>query len=596
MALNAHIRKLKTGAALWGACAVLALFLPTPAAAQSHVVAGAPIILPEAPQAAPLISLPGSSVLQNVVFRTALSAGSVEGQALYDIEALRRSYEARGGALIWQGATRPPEWRAALLTLFEESWTHGLNPAHYHVEKIRRLMTPSSAAERMTLDLLLSDAVMRYGRDMTGMRVTPESVRQQAKFWQKPLEGQVVLDRIATASDPLQALDDLAPRSGVYDRLRAELRALVNAPDSYDHVLPLDFAMPYFKPGNRHPAVEGLRVRLDVAYDPAFGPVDYYDDDLAAAVMNFQRANGLEPDAVIGSQTLALLNRTRRVRMEQIVANLERMRWLEQERPARYMLVNIPSQTLWGVEDGRVSLEMPVVVGLKSRPTQSFKANITGVRFNPTWTVPLRLKMEDILPHLLEDPDYLDQKGMEVMQGYGENAVTLDPHDIDWAHMGWADMNRLRMIQTPGDHNALGRVRVLMQNEFDIYMHDTNHPEYFARNQRTYSSGCIRLSQPYDVARFILARNENWGEEDMRAVLDLGEMQDVIAAQSMPVYIVYQTVWLDASGRIVFGPDVYQQDKRLIEALNEIHGYAFPGTVLAEGEKAGTPNQLALMH
>ncbi|MCB9989274.1 MAG: L,D-transpeptidase family protein [Rhodospirillales bacterium] len=513
------------------------------------------------------------------VFQAALAAGTVDDSTFYDADAMRAFYQQRDNELIWTEKEANAAQINAMLTVFEDSWRHGLNPARYHVPSLRSLLSgPQNKETQARLELLLSDAVVRYGHDISGMRVIPEHVGEKGKYWRAPVPALTVLSRVAQAHAPAQELLALGPSGSLYKKLQEELVRLSREDDGYDHVLPLDFGVPFFKPGKRHPAVAGLRVRLGVEYDPAYGPEDFYDDELGAAVMRFQREHGLEPDAVIGPQTLTLLNRTRQAQMEQIIANLERLRWLDPDRPDRYMLVNIPSQTLWAISGGRVALEMPVVVGQPSRPTASFKTEVKGIRFNPTWTVPLSIKMKDFLPKILEDPSYLDHKGVELYMGYGKDAETIDPYDVAWENVGRKEMNQIRMVQIPGDHNALGRIRVLMPNEFDIYMHDTNHPELFDSNQRIYSSGCVRLSHPRDVARFVLAENRNWSEEKMDAVIQEGKMTDILSANPIPVYIVYQTVWLGEGGRIIYGPDVYGLDRRLVSELRSMDGFALPLT------------------
>jgi murein L,D-transpeptidase YcbB/YkuD len=237
------------------------------------------------------------------------------------------------------------------------------------------------------------------------------------------------------------------------------------------------------------------------------------------------------------------------------------------------VLVNIPSQTLWAVEDGQIAAKMAVVVGKPERPTKAFRAQITGIRFNPTWTVPPNIKTKDMLPLLQEDPHALSDRGIEFIEGDGAGARTIDPAGIDWKNISKGELARIRMVQSAGDHNALGRIRVLMPNEYDIYMHDTNHPEFFNMSQRTESSGCIRLSQPADMARFVLAQNKGWSDEKMNALIEAGKTVEVPAAERFPVFVLYQTVWPDGDGGLVYGADIYGEDRRLLKALETINGY-----------------------
>lgn len=432
------------------------------------------------------------------------------------------------------------------------------------------------SAHDIQLEVYISDAIIRYGRDLTGMRVDPDDIKQKAKYWRQPMRGFDILEKIVLSEQPEEDMKMLAPQSILYQALRDELvriSAEVKQGQAKD-TIELSFGGRLLNPGDFHASVPLLRARMGLVHDPVHGPKNKYDDPLASAVMSFQKHHGLEPDAIIGSKTLSILNRTSEDRIHQIVANLERLRWLEQERPEKYIIVNIPSAMLWAVENDRVVLEMPVVVGMSYRPTKSFKTEISGVRFNPTWTVPQSLKWEDILPKVQKDISYLDDKNIELYEGYGRNARTLDPHAIDWKNISWGELGRIRMVQTPGDHNALGRYRVLMDNPYDIFMHDTNHKEYFDRTERLNSSGCIRLERPEEIARFILEGTSNWNDRKMRNVLQSVKKTDIKADKSFPAYILYQTMWLDQNGELIYGRDVYHQDKKLIRTLSEKGAYS----------------------
>ncbi|MBU0799401.1 MAG: L,D-transpeptidase family protein, partial [Alphaproteobacteria bacterium] len=365
----------------------------------------------------------------------------------------------------------------------------------------------------------------------------------------------------------------LAPRGELYRKLQAALAEQSMEAAKYDHLLPLKFGGAYmFKPGQSHKDVPKMREFLKVEYNPERGPENYYDDNLASVVMDFQRERNLEPDGIIGPETMRVMNKSHEDTMKQIVANLERLRWLDEERPDRYIMVNIPSQRLWAIENGNVAVEMNVIVGLPSRQTKQFKTEVTGVRFNPTWTVPLSLKMADFKPKLVNNPGYLHEKGIQVYQ----NGRTLDPYAIDWANVNWKEMNTLRFTQKPGDHNALGKVRILMPSDYDIYLHDTNHPEFFEKTQRALSSGCVRMSDPEAVARFILKHNADWSDEKMKELIDRGKLVEVQSERPFPVYIVYQSIWLDEAGTLVYGPDIYNQDQKLTDLLARAGGYALP--------------------
>lgn len=510
------------------------------------------------------------------ILTSALNAGRVDDVTFANGGAMRSAYAANDGGLLWLDRDNVNVLVPDFIALFEESWTHGLNPNVYHLDEIRSLAESPLPRDRARLDLLISDAVMRFGRDVTGMRVDPGKIGQRSEYWRAPSNEADVLTTVFASSQPVVALKDFAPKGALYDRLRQELVTLSRSPErENDTAGPMKFDG-LLRPGESHANVPRLRARMGQSHDPAYGGARYYDDALAAATMRFQTHHGLSADGVVGPKTLALLNRSVKDRMEQIVANIERLRWLDQEKPQRYILVNIPSATLWAVDGESVAAQMPVIVGRADRKTNSFTTEITGIRFNPKWNVPTTIKTQDYLPRLKQDPYYLQDKGIEVYRVVDGRRETVDPASVDWANMTRAGLSRLNMQQGAGDNNALGRIRILMDNRYDIYLHDTNAPGLFAQNDRMLSSGCVRMSDPGKVANFILNRNEGWSDARMHSIIDRGTTTEVKAAEPIPVYLLYQTIWLDSKGQLVYGPDVYREDRRLLAALKATNGYAFP--------------------
>jgi murein L,D-transpeptidase YcbB/YkuD len=540
---------------------------------------------------APIVSK--AQILAQTAFETLLNQataeGGVNGVKFIDSASIKDFYVRRGSQPLWADRAQAQ----MVLGVLDEAWTQGLNPQKYHVQALHGLIDDAGkfGTEEARADLILTDAVIRYGYDVSGMRLNPAAIDQRAQYWRQPEKAAQILKLLENSTEPARLVAAMAPHDSLYSLLRKEMVRVSREGAAYDSVLPMKFGRTYFHPHGRSKAVPALRMRLGVKYEPRNGKEDYYDDRLAAAVMAFQRQHNLKPDGIIGGETLALLNQSRRQRMEQLVANLERLRWLDQNIPARYVLVNIPSQTLWAVEDGKVAFKMPVVVGKPDRPTHTFRADIIGIRFNPTWTVPMGIKVKDMLPQLQEDPNALADKGIDIM----EDGESIDPSSIDWQNISRSELNHIRMVQSAGDHNALGRIRVLMPNEFDIYLHDTNHPEFFNLVERTASSGCIRLSQPEQMARFVLAHNKGWSDKKMNALIARGTTSEVPVADKLPVYIIYQTLWKADDGTLIYGPDVYGEDKRLVSALSAINGYILPDIQIGSimGDK-GIPETPAL--
>jgi murein L,D-transpeptidase YcbB/YkuD len=499
-----------------------------------------------------------------------------------DLNAIEVFYKARANEPYWTGMAGPQDHAEDFIEALENSWKHGLNPHTFHIEEIRKLM--ESGEDRGRLELLLSDAFLRYARDLSGMRVEPGKLGLDTTSWRKPMSADEAMNHLGDKR-MAQILEKIEPQGHTYKMLQQELVKLSKEKEEdYSAILPIEFGG-LMRPGYSHKKVPDLRTRLGV--DPLTQDKYLYDDRLAAAVMEFQRQHDLNPDGVIGSSTLHVLNRTKRDKMIQIIANLERLRWVPEGRPEKYVVVNIPAATLWAVEGGEVQFEMPVVVGTPVRQTESFIANIVGVRFNPDWTVPPTIKKYDILPKLQEDSEYLLSKGIELSVGRGENRRTIDPTVVDWQNITWKELNAMDMVQIPGAHNPLGKIRILMPNQYNIYLHDTNHPELFEDNERAQSSGCIRLKNPEQMAEFVMKGQEGWAEDSMNSILQTGRISDMKISNRIPVYVLYYTVWTDDAGRVVYGSDIYKQDKRLAEELFHIDGLSIPGNTVSSAVESG---------
>jgi len=440
----------------------------------------------------------------------------------------------------------------ALVEMLRTSWTHGLSPKTYHIDRLEAALTNPDGFDRLETEMLMTDAAIRYIRDLTGMRAQALLPGHQEEFWRQPLDPAIIMTQIMGASDPIETMRGFQPQGKLYNALKHELVRLSALPDVEHPTITIKNKL---KPGQSAPVVAKLRERLGFPASDSF----VYDDALVTRVMELQRSHGMEPDGVITPRVATFLNTTNDDRMKQVIANMERLRWLDQSRPDRYILVNIPSATLWAVEGGAVVLEMPVIVGKKARPTYSFKTEITGVRLNPNWTVPPTIKKKDFLPMLQENPHALSERGIELIH----DGQTIDPAQIDWSGISSRELHAIKMVQAPGDENPLGKVRVIMENPYGIYLHDTNNRSHFEDEDRLLSSGCIRVSKPEELAAFILDGTQDWSLERVNASIDSGRMRDVKTDSPVAVYITYQTIWFDSFGQLVYGEDVYGQDDKL---------------------------------
>jgi len=516
----------------------------------------------------------------------ALQAGypvSVLESRLYAKEALTRFYEAREYTLAWEDRRN----RQELLEAIREVADDGLNPGDYHYETLAALALKdlnNTAEEFQTdLDLVLSDAFLLLASHLHHGKVNPTTIHAEWTANRQQREMQPVLAEALASSTVYNTLQDLKPRSSAYHQLvqrRKELNELISAD------WPAIASGPSIRPGDMDSRIPDIRRRLTLLGDLSGDPPEasnreQYDDALATAIPLFQARHGLEPDGIVGRNTLAALNLLPLERIYRLDANLERWRWLPESLGTTYVVVNIAGFELVLVEDGEQVLRQRVIVGRPYRQTPVFSDRIRYLVFNPTWTVPRKLMIEDQLPIIRSDPEYLDRLGFKVFRGWGANQSEVDPAEIDWAELSKNNFP-YQLVQQPGPQNALGQVKFMFPNQYDIYLHDTPAQSLFSRLERTLSSGCIRLERPFELAERLLANNNGWNMKRIEQTLATAEPATVVLAQPVPVYLQYWTTWIDQAGILQFRNDVYDRDHRLLQALRAD----------SEGEASLTPRSL----
>jgi murein L,D-transpeptidase YcbB/YkuD len=290
-----------------------------------------------------------------------------------------------------------------------------------------------------------------------------------------------------------------------------------------------------------------------------------YDLPVETAVRRFQRRHGLTVDGVAGKATFAAMNVPVERRIEQIRANLERARWVLHDLPAEYVLVDIAGFKVRFYRDGRVIWETRAVVGQPMRMTPIFKSRITYLEVNPSWTVPPTILVEDVLPAIRRDPHYLREKNMRMIDRQGN---PVDQAGIDWSSYRGSGFPYL-IRQDPGPENALGRIKFMFPNKHAVYLHDTPGKELFRRTERTFSSGCIRIEDPYGFADLLLEEDPHWNRERIIAAVDSLKTRTIKLRNPVVVILLYWTVDVDDEGTVVFKQDIYDRDPPIIKALGK---------------------------
>lgn len=313
--------------------------------------------------------------------------------------------------------------------------------------------------------------------------------------------------------------------------------------------------------GQRDERVALLRDRLRIGGDfsgiLATADAWFFDQPTAAALQAFQRRHALPDSGQLDERTRTALNVPVSARIQQLQATLTRWNWLPHDPGPRYLWINVATGTLDVIERRETVLQMRIIAGHPSRPTPSFQDKVRQIVFNPSWSVPHTIAVEDLLPAQQADPDFFGRLGIRVFRGSGAEARELDARRIDWQHLG-PDRFPYRLLQKPGPLNSLGRYKLVMENPYDIYLHDTPSRRLFDLSSRTLSSGCIRLEQPEALVNLLLA-----GTPLPASTEDGSRTRTVMLPRPIPVYIVYLTSWVTPTGEVNFRPDVYGRDAGL---------------------------------
>jgi len=327
------------------------------------------------------------------------------------------------------------------------------------------------------------------------------------------------------------------------------------------------------KPGKSDEGVLALRERLRVTgdYVPCENSVEdiVYDACLQKAVKHFQVRNGLVPDGVVGSGTLAVLNKTVDERITTIRLNLDRIKWLNDRHSRKHIIINIPDFKLYFEEDGKLIQTMRVITGKPNHPTPIFSDTVEYIVLNPYWNVPKSIIQKEFVPKLIRNPNAMKRKGIEIRQGWGKNAKVVNPATINWRNYRDGTPMPFHFAQLPGKRNALGKVKFLFPNKFSVYMHDTPAKSLFKRSKRAFSHGCIRLQKPRELLRTFSTFNSNIDFDKAQKILKGKSKTSITLKEKVPVDVIYLTAWVDYDGNLQFRNDVYHYDKMQLKSFRK---------------------------
>lgn len=509
------------------------------------------------------------AIEQQVAAVSDTGASEIGRTAIAWPDLLQDFYQRRQFQPAWPQAEKVAQFMRVLAEIDGD----GLDPVDFNQGTLLALQKAISegaanAQQQAEFDVLLTDSLARVVYQLAFGKVDPTPFVPQWNY-ARTINGLDPVAEFATlidAPDVHAALDTIRPAQRLYSGLMRELAHYREIERTGGWAaLP---SGPSLKPGASDARIPALRRRAMAEGDlPAetVSQSQVYDEALARAVKRFQARVGLEPDGVVGGSTLTELNVPVAQRIDTLRVNLDRGHVLLHDLPQRFVVVNVAGFWAYLFENGEPVWRTRVQVGTPYRRTPIFRSDISYLVFNPTWTVPPGIIAKDILPAARKDPAAVTRKGLDVID---RNGSRIAPERVDWASFRSGNIP-YALVQQPGPDNALGLVKFMFPNAYSVYLHDTPSKSRFEEDARAFSSGCVRVERPFELAERLLADPDKWNAESIQRVVATGKITNVSLARKMPILLTYWTAWVDKDGELNFRRDIYQQDAEWLARLRK---------------------------
>ena len=447
-----------------------------------------------------------------------------------------------------------------------EAEFHGLPLSRYPLKELRQAVYEDDPSQKAKLELMATEAFLLFSQDLSGGILKPSKIDPNINVIPERRDINILLKALTNNLDLNLFVQELYPSSNEYKNLLKEFRKLreIALDGSWGDLVPVDAVLAI---GMTHENVPFLRKRLNKMGYPVYEIHSrLFDEELNESVKRFQEYHGLNPDGVFGKRSIQAINVPPKTRLMQVLVNLERMRWNNRDRGSEYVLVNQPNFHAYFKSRNEKVWQSRVVIGLPSNQTAEFNDTMTHMVVNPTWHVPKSIAVDEYLPLIQSDPNFLTDNEM-VLMVRGTDTI-IDSNLIDMQAFT-PDNFPFLIKQIPSNINALGLVKFMFPNKFSIYMHDTPMKDLFFKDERTFSHGCIRLQEPFQFAYSLLRDQEIEPEKKFQEVLEREEETYINLSRNIPVYITYRTVFFDEFGQIHYRADVYGRDALVYMALVE---------------------------
>jgi murein L,D-transpeptidase YcbB/YkuD len=548
---------------------------------------------PEPTPAAP-VEVDSTAFLRQQRFETALANAANEVRSIIESREEGQRYKAMGVEL-FSSVLLPkmyvenefkPLWfthidslsRVAQMIEFVAGLEyHGFIPDHYHYAEIRQKLEAYRADKELLFDgfalaqadMMFTDAFFISAAHIYHGKVDQEKLTAEWEIRRDKPNVQfdkILTDMLKSDKSVEEAFRQLYPDLGGYEAMVAEARRLQSLRES-DFTVKINPKALSIKPGDSAEYIAAIKDKLafwSLYTADSTSNANVYDSLAVEGIKKLQKQFGYNTDGAIGELTLKALNMPVEERINQIYVNLERLRWKPDSLEPKFIMVNIADYSL-RLQEGRDTLiSMRVIVGKNYRKTPVFNSTITYLVLSPTWTVPPTILRNDVLPAVRKNINYLSGKNMQVLNSQGK---VVDPATVNWSRDGMKYIIR----QAPGPQNALGKVKFMFPNKHNVYLHDTPSRELFARDERAFSSGCIRIEKPFELAKLLLADMPEWTDDRIRDGMNSKSERTVVLKSPVGVYIYYLTAWGMPDGMVNYRSDLYERDAEILKVLREKH-------------------------
>ena len=506
------------------------------------------------------------STKNNIEIRTVVKENAIAMDSSYIKNYHPRVFEfykSNHFNTIWFNETNREMYLAFLENIDED----GLNPNEYWINSITKNIEDFkqlSPEEITNLDALLSKSFLKLANNIHSGKLNPRNLYSDWEITPDQLiNPEKILQKAISNNKITFVLDSLRPANKIYKKLRETLRDYKEVDSDSSSIANLKISI------NKKIVLNDTNnklynIKLKLTYLDLFEPevciTNIYTKQLEESVKKLQLTHNLTPDGVIGLSTIKALNRSKNYKKNQIIANLERLRWFPRNLGENYVMVNIPEFRLWLIADEDTIVTKKIIVGKIERKTPILSSKFSNIVFNPTWTVPPTILKKDLVPAAMKDSNYFHKNRIKIY----ENGIVVTPSE-------WQSMysNRYRYVQDPGKNNSLGIIKFNFPNKHLVYLHDTNTRSAFSRDGRDLSSGCVRVADPLKLAVDLFKLDGN-------SAITLEKIQEIIKSEETksikiknPIYIhqFYWTVSIDQNNEIKYNDDIYNLDVPLYNAL-----------------------------